>query len=1512
MDDINITGTDPAKYKECFEFIEREALAIGLKVNHRKCEFFSNHPLPAGMPDVMYRDRQAGDTIRILGAYMGKPASVIAVLMEAVDKTAQLFENVKALGGHEALVGLSQTLVPQVSFILRTHPPEETKAVAERFDELIADALSYLAELQLDEVSRTISSLPTNMGGLGFTSAKDAALPAYTASRAESLACDAASQSAAPHQKELMTAIHRNNAALLSQHPTVRKTLEEAGSPGTAGFLRRTSDNPLEPPIVGALVRGRLGSIHEHLIGTILKCPGCGIDLDRQTAVAHVMSCVRVKGRNTSSAHAVGKAGMTRIIRSHGVRVQEGEPREFQSIKCPACSAEVPECDVAHHHTVCAEHVTLEQLHSARRSGPDIRVFWPNGESWVYDYTSLSHVLTGSGGSVEGSHHKREKAKRDMYEARVIANGESFAVLSFTRAGGPNKDVVDLAQRLALTSDGATAADILEEFVLNSQIANAMSLINAEDHMGCPHRFQFKHELAAGNALRNGNGRDDPATRALFGSCAATPAFTAVRFPTATTGLEEETLDPKEEPEEEAPPPEVESGSSKTEQFLAATWKAVVSTLTPENAQRTEVDGRAAEQESASTTAHESRSEERAATGDSPRDKRTGLIGPNPDAPLSGRSGHLGDGSHASATEVRPKQPIPPTANPAVVPRSESPEEASPLLVDLPVKQTSKLTPTRSQAATPPVPRNNAVVEPRAKPTDAPEAQVKKRPQEQTTSTKIGQRSTESRQTETAATLKRPPVGQGAEMSPSPNAKHPTPVHVVLNQHNNTNVAPPVDAMRNGHGKKETASSQSAIDTPQQGTTSHVFGQQQQQHVNGGDRAEQLRKAAETVQLKQRQDATDRAKVVAALAERRDALQKANMAEDARKRGDATKLAAQKAVDGKRRAAEAAAEKEAAATRKATNDAALRDESRRRETEQKLLAQQREASQRRAELAMIARRQSETPATSSQATTMRWWNWTVGPHVETPQCSIAASKLGHQESTSPSGPWWHALASTATTVAACVATASTCIGNYAIVLVTLWTFGGRLLALLQPRIDALFPTGRDTARAPNTNLNLLDRWEALVSVIGASYCLLTAWTSNDPRAVWLSFVSLRWEALAAATYAAYLAKRRISDGPDEFVIRFNPRDTCITPLSAFFSELGGDTSTAALHNWHNIRRFRAKKDENRAARSAATAVTAVARVANAYLLSFSFPLMVVETYANVRHWTVDGYYSTFEQDYNNNYGTCFVPPSGNFIYITVHALGAIMEGAWCLAWYFGHGLVTLAERAGPTLTAYLAFSIAVAVGLQRIPFVSRQTKGILERVGGRTSQICGTVFGSVLVCYVLPYLLALGAEAIWRGFTRWLWRAIWGKAAADATAIASLMINVTTAGKQWPSAVAVATTIAMPTASHLITTCLLVAGSAVVGTAVTSWQVATAVAVATKAAGAATAAATTAIVGYLVTVAMTFGTWAQPFLLTSRGWLMWNFAGSLTAVRHLILWPTAHPGAATTVVGRRPRSKRQP
>ena len=199
LDDVYVV-TSPPQVAECFTHLERELWAhAGIRINLGKTQIFqqgrrSSSKLPA------HYSRQAvswrGDSglpaeqqgVTILGTPLGHVEFVKSQLRAKSEEHGVLLSRVEAVSDLQcAWLILSCCCVARANCYLRTIHPEGSEESARTHDMVISAVFNSLLDIQGDQSTFNLASLPCRLGGVGLRNAARGAQAAYWSSWADSL-----------------------------------------------------------------------------------------------------------------------------------------------------------------------------------------------------------------------------------------------------------------------------------------------------------------------------------------------------------------------------------------------------------------------------------------------------------------------------------------------------------------------------------------------------------------------------------------------------------------------------------------------------------------------------------------------------------------------------------------------------------------------------------------------------------------------------------------------------------------------------------------------------------------------------------------------------------------------------------------------------------------------------------------------------------------------------------------------------------------------------------------------------------------------------------------------------------------------------------------------------------------------------------------------------------------------------------------------------------------------------
>ena len=164
---------------------ESRAAAIGLRLNHAKCEVIGLSRdsraawLSTGLSFLVREPEEA--------SLLGAPLHV-QLIDKAIEEKCEALQRamvrLKHMSSHEAIFILRNSLsVPRLQYILRCAPCFGSPLTT-RFDDLVLQTLSSCANIELDSSARVQAQLLVRWGGLGLRSTTQLAPSAFLSSLA--------------------------------------------------------------------------------------------------------------------------------------------------------------------------------------------------------------------------------------------------------------------------------------------------------------------------------------------------------------------------------------------------------------------------------------------------------------------------------------------------------------------------------------------------------------------------------------------------------------------------------------------------------------------------------------------------------------------------------------------------------------------------------------------------------------------------------------------------------------------------------------------------------------------------------------------------------------------------------------------------------------------------------------------------------------------------------------------------------------------------------------------------------------------------------------------------------------------------------------------------------------------------------------------------------------------------------------------------------------------------------
>ncbi|MDO9352086.1 MAG: hypothetical protein Q7T55_00230, partial [Solirubrobacteraceae bacterium] len=385
------------------------------------------------------------------------------------------------------LVLLGACGIPRMNFAIRVHAPEIAKDSCIWFDKQVEATIEDMACIKLSATSRALLSLPTALGGCGFTNMEEISPLAYQASLSQ-----IGPKEERVTQDQLTLVLHLENAKRLRESsPQTALHMDDCKGPGNSNWMQSLEDvDPMSDEIVGAALRTRFNELHiGHGNPVSLACIGCGKSLHPAEGNQHLSGCARVKGRNCACRHAGFKNCVGRCCTSNGILHSHNEPQGYEMRVCTLCRAIFPLSQVQKHITECegCEEKLIKEASSVR---PDKWIELKDEKGKTIDVVvdvSVVAVTTATnineGNSVADALKERERRKHALYGQAAEDRKERFLVVAITPNGTMSEGALKLCTLMAKTSDsqGAyTAKHAARDLKRGAVIANATSLINAE------------------------------------------------------------------------------------------------------------------------------------------------------------------------------------------------------------------------------------------------------------------------------------------------------------------------------------------------------------------------------------------------------------------------------------------------------------------------------------------------------------------------------------------------------------------------------------------------------------------------------------------------------------------------------------------------------------------------------------------------------------------------------------------------------------------------------------------------------------------------------------------------------------------------------------------------------------------------------------------------------------------------------------------------------------------------
>jgi hypothetical protein len=487
IDDVSIIAENFEAASKAVECLRTEALKLGLRMNSKKCEILSRST-PQKLSDTMSQFAHK-KCVRLLGASVGFNNNDEKVhLEERFATTHELwFRRLLQMENSVGLAILAQCGIPKLNFVLRTHHPEVSMAIAQKFDSNVRATWIQWSNSEPDELSAILAQLPPKMGGIGLTKLSDIAHMAYQAS----LASIGASIDSAATQRTLKVDYDAKLAAKVDSNTLTQRTRQLNAQPGAQTLIR-------DPTFAATRLEFAAG-LRTALCTTLKNCPAtlecpCGFSGDKRTVLAHCATCVKVPGNNASATHQRAKHNLLQLCTEAKVACDSREPRDIRIAKCPGCSENVIESSWNDHKASCKK-FDETSMTAPRAHGPDIRIkslhqHLPaaqrpvDAKPVVVDVFQISATCTtNSNTQLAKIFSKREDEKHEHYANFADRNGERLIVAGATAEHGiPSRSTVNLLAEIA-HAGGMNEHYVRKQYQGGIQAAHAASRVNAEKHL---------------------------------------------------------------------------------------------------------------------------------------------------------------------------------------------------------------------------------------------------------------------------------------------------------------------------------------------------------------------------------------------------------------------------------------------------------------------------------------------------------------------------------------------------------------------------------------------------------------------------------------------------------------------------------------------------------------------------------------------------------------------------------------------------------------------------------------------------------------------------------------------------------------------------------------------------------------------------------------------------------------------------------------------------------------------
>jgi hypothetical protein len=179
LDDVGLGDTVP-RLLERVPVLEAKALALGLTLNHSKCEILGLSPsdLSLWRSSGLNFSVTAREAASMLGSPLS-PEGVDAALRAHAAQLREIGPRLIKLASHEAFFMLKSCFAtPRLMFLLRSAPVFKS-AYQSDMSRAVRDSLSSIININLEDEAWSQASLPVRWGGIGIRDVESLAPSAY-------------------------------------------------------------------------------------------------------------------------------------------------------------------------------------------------------------------------------------------------------------------------------------------------------------------------------------------------------------------------------------------------------------------------------------------------------------------------------------------------------------------------------------------------------------------------------------------------------------------------------------------------------------------------------------------------------------------------------------------------------------------------------------------------------------------------------------------------------------------------------------------------------------------------------------------------------------------------------------------------------------------------------------------------------------------------------------------------------------------------------------------------------------------------------------------------------------------------------------------------------------------------------------------------------------------------------------------------------------------------------------